>query len=172
MSGRVEALWTAEHDSAPMAQRTAVEVVRGGIEGDRYCTGRGYYSPFDVCEVTLIEAEALGGIRAEHDIDLTDGRHRRNVVTRGATLHDLLGAQFRVGEALLEGTRPRPPCAHVEKVVGEDGVADALSGSGGICASVVEPGRVAVGDEIRTETADPRTVGATIVDRLRGCDSE
>jgi MOSC domain-containing protein YiiM len=171
MPGRVESLWTAEYDSAPMVRHESVETVDGGVEGDRYCTGRGHYSPFDVCEVTLVEAEALDRVVEEFGIDLTDGRHRRNVVTQGVTVHDLLGAQFRVGEALLEGTRPRPPCAHVEDVAGEDGVAEALSGTrGGICASVVEPGRLAVGDEIRTETADPRSVGRAIVDRLRGRD--
>jgi MOSC domain-containing protein YiiM len=154
-----------------MERRETVEAVRGGIAGDRYCTGRGYYSPFDVCEVTLVAAEALATVRAEFDIDLTDGRHRRNVVTSDVTLQDLLGAQFRVGEARLEGTRPRPPCAHVEEVADESGVAAALGGTrGGICASVVEPGRIAVGDDLRTETADPRTVGRAIVDRLRGRD--
>jgi MOSC domain-containing protein YiiM len=169
MAGRVESLWTAEYDSAPMERHESVEVVHGGVAGDRYCTGRGYYSPFDVCEVTLVEAEALDEVRSEFGIDLTDGRHRRNVVTRGVTVHDLLGSQFRVGDALLEGTRPRPPCAHVEKVAGEDGVMESLAGTrGGICASVVEPGPLAVGDEIRVETADPRSVGRAIVDRLRG----
>jgi MOSC domain-containing protein YiiM len=168
MAGRVTALWTAEYGSAPMDGRESVELVRGGVEGDRYCTGRGYYSPFDVCEVTLVATEALETIRDDSGIDLTDGRHRRNVVTEGVDLPDLLGAQFRVGDALLEGTRPRPPCAHVEDVAGEDGVASALAGTrSGICASVVEPGAVAVGDEIRVETGDPRSVGRAIVDRLR-----
>ena len=169
MAGRVMSLWTAERDSAPMERRDSVEAVRGGIEGDRYCTGRGYYSPFDVCEVTFVAAEALDVIVEETGIDLTDDRHRRNVVSRGVELPELLGAQFRVGEVLLEGTRPRPPCAHVESVAGEEGVVSALSGTrGGICASVVEPGEIAVDDGIRTEKADPRSVGRAIVDRLRG----
>lgn len=168
-TGRVVSLWTAERDAAPMERRESVRAVRGGVEGDRYCTGRGYYSPFDVCEVTFVASEALDAIAAETGIDLTDGRHRRNVVVRGVELPKLLGAQFRVGEALLEGTRPRPPCVHVEEVAGEEGVASALSGTrGGICASVVEPGAIAVGDEIRMEKADPRSVGRAIADRLRG----
>ncbi|ADJ16172.1 MOSC domain-containing protein [Halalkalicoccus jeotgali] len=164
---RVNQLFVAREDSAPMESKEYVEAVEGGLEGDRYCTGNGYYSPFDVCEVTLVEGEAIEEIGDEFDIDLTDGRHRRNVVTRGVAVHDLLGATFSVGEAVLRGTRPRPPCAHVERVAGEKGVARALkNGRGGICASVVEPGRIEVGDEIEVIEPDARTMGRKIVDRL------
>lgn len=167
--GQVETVFTASEDSAPMESHDRVDAVEGGIAGDRYQTGRGYYSPFDVCEVTLVEAEAMEHIREEYGIDLSDGRHRRNVVTRGVDVHDLLGATFRVGDAVLRGTRPRPPCAHVEQVAGEEGVARALKeGRGGVCAEVVDPGEMAVGDEIVLVEPDSRSMGKRIVDRLRG----
>lgn len=172
MTGRVETLYTAPEGSAPMVEHDRVRLLEGGIEGDRYRDGSGYYSPFDVCEVTFVAAEALATIRDDLGIDLTDGRHRRNVVLRDADLDDLLEATFRVGDAdtgaVLRGTRPRPPCAHVERVAGEKGVASALKGRrGGICADVVEPGDVAVGDGVELSEADPRSEGRRIVDRLR-----
>jgi hypothetical protein len=166
---RIEAVFVAEADGEPMRRLESVEAVAGGLRGDRYLTGRGYYSPFDVCEVTFVAGEAIDRIREERGVDLTDGRHRRNLVTRGVDVHDLLGATFRVGDAVFRGTRPRPPCAHVEQVAGESGVARALtSGHGGICADVESPGEVAVGDRIEVVEADARTVGRKIVDRLRG----
>ncbi|WP_277555470.1 MOSC domain-containing protein [Halobaculum limi] len=172
MNARVEALFTAPEGSAPMVDHDRIRLVDGGIEGDRYLNGSGYYSPFDVCEVTLVDAAALDTIREEAGIDLTDGRHRRNVVVRGADLDELLEATFRLGDAetgaVLRGTRPRPPCTHVEQVGGQDGIARALKGRrGGICADVVDPGRVAVGDGVEILEADPRTEGRRIVDRLK-----
>lgn len=168
----VDALFTAPEDSAPMRSHKRIECVEGGIEGDRYLEGTGYYSPFDVCEVTFVAAEAIDEIRESFDIDLTDGRHRRNVVLRGVgtdELHELLGATFRVGGATFRGTRPRPPCAHVERVAGEEGVARALKNRrGGICADVVEPGGVDAGDELGVVEEDARSVGKRIADRLRG----
>ena len=147
--GRVRQIWTAREDSAPMESVESIRAVPGGLEGDRYLAGKGYYSPFDVCEVTLLAWEALVEIRESAGVDLTDGRHRRNVVTQGIDVHDLLETRFRIGGAVLEGTRPRPPCAHVEEVAGEEGVARALArGRGGICADVVEPGRFGVGDDV------------------------
>jgi MOSC domain-containing protein YiiM len=143
-------IWTTDEGSAPMRRVEEIRAVEGGLEGDRYQRGTGYYSPYDVCEVTFVEREALEEIRESFGIDLTDGRHRRNLVTEGVDVHDrLLKHRFRVGEAVFEGTRPRPPCAHVERVAGEEGVARALKeGRGGVCADVVEGGTIREGDEI------------------------
>ncbi|WP_318569971.1 MOSC domain-containing protein [Salinigranum marinum] len=171
--GRVEAVFTAPADGEPMDAHESVDAVEGGLRGDRYLFGSGHYSPYDVCEVTFVAGEAIGEIRERYDIDLSDGRHRRNVVTRGVDLRSLLETTFRVGEATFRGTRPRPPCAHVERVAGEDGVARALKeGRGGICADVLEPGAVRVGDEITVVEASPRAVGQEIAERLRGDASE
>jgi len=150
MTGSVTALWITDEGSAPMDSVPSVRAVADrGLDGDRYFRGTGYYSGFDECEVTLIEGEALETIDGEAGIDLRDGRHRRNVVTRGVDVHELLGMRFTIGEAVLEGTRPRPPCAHVEQVAAEAGVAKSLrQDRGGICAHVVETGEIAVGDEI------------------------
>ncbi|WP_224449882.1 MOSC domain-containing protein [Haloprofundus salilacus] len=163
----VETIFVTAEDSAPMEELDSVDAVEGGLSGDRYQTGRGYYSPYDVCEVTLIEAEAIDEIREEFGIDLTDGRHRRNVVTRDVEVHDLLHSTFRVGDALLRGTRPRPPCAHVEQVADEEGVAQALKNRrGGICADVVEPGTIRAGDELEIVEEDPQMMGRKIAERL------
>ncbi|MXR40829.1 MOSC domain-containing protein [Halobaculum sp. WSA2] len=184
MPASVEALYTAPGEGDPMVEHDRVTLVSGGVEGDRYLRGTGYYSPFDVCAVTLVDAAALESIRDDREIDLTDGRHRRNVVVRGVDLEDLLGATFRIGGtdaarstgggaetgsgAVLRGTRPRPPCAHLEDVADEEGVARALTGRrGGICAEVVEPGQIAVGDAIEVVEADPRSEGRRIAERLR-----
>lgn len=168
MTGTIEAIFTAPEGSAPMERREAVEAAPGGLRGDRYFSGRGYYSPYDVCEVTLVDAAAIDEIRAEYGIDLTDGRHRRNLLVRGVDVHDLLETTFRAGDALLRGTRPRPPCAHVEEIADEEGVARALKqGRGGICADVVEGGEIAGGDRIEVVTPDPETAGERIATRLR-----
>jgi len=167
--GSVEGIWIAEEGSAPMQQRESVHTVPGGIEGDRYQRGTGYYSPYDTCEVTLIAGEAIDTIQGRFNIDLTDGRHRRNVVTRGVNLAELLDHRFRIGEAVLEGTRPRPPCHHVAEVGNDADLPEALGEDrGGICAAVVEPGQICVGDGISvldSTGVDPDAIAASIRDR-------
>ena len=87
----VETIYTTPEGSAPMEEVEKIEAVeRQGLRGDRYMEGTGYYSGMDECEVTLIESEAIADIRDEYDIDLSDGRHRRNIVTKGIEVYDLL----------------------------------------------------------------------------------
>lgn len=125
-----------------------VRAVVGGLEGDRYLLRTGYWTSVDECQVTMIEAEALDEIEASGVVSVADGQHRRNIVTRGVTLRDLAGKRFRVGEALMEFDRPRPPCRYIESLT-EPGMTKALAARrGGICVRVVEEGVVRVGDAI------------------------
>ncbi|MEZ3143255.1 MOSC domain-containing protein [Halobaculum sp. MBLA0143] len=167
MDATVRQLFTAPEGGAAMEPRETVTCREGGIVDDRYFDGSGTYAPFDTCEVTFVSWAAVETIREQTGIDLSDGRHRRNVVLAGAEPTDLLDTTFRVGGVTFRGTRRRPPCAHVEEVADEAGVEEALGdGRGGICADVVEGGELAVGDRLELVEADPRSVGAEIAERL------
>ena len=166
---RVTDIFVADAGSEPMQSVDRVAAVEGGLRGDRYCEGRGHYTPFDVCEVTLIASEDVDYVDHELGLSLDAGQHRRNLVTEGVDLHDLLDHRFRVGEATLKGTRPRPPCAHVEELADQAGVARALGeGRGGICADVLDPGNITVGAEVVDLGSTDRT--DEIVARLRSED--
>jgi MOSC domain-containing protein YiiM len=148
-TGLVEEIYTTSEGSANMERVEEVRAVAGGIAGDRYREGTGYWTRYgDVCEVTLIEAEDLDEIEQEAGLHVKNGEHRRNIVTRGVRLHDLNGSRFRVGEVVLEYDRPRPPCKHVQDLT-EPGMTRALRRRrGGICARVIEGGLIRARDEI------------------------
>lgn len=164
----VESLVIAPEGGATPVLRESVGIAAGGVEGDRYCRGDGHFQ-LDACAVTLVAAEAIEAVREATGIDVSDGRHRRNVVVRGfgAGMDPLLDATVRVGDALLRPTRRRPPCAHLESLANEDGLAAALRDRGGLCCDVVDPGTVAVGDAVRIDRPDPERAGEAIVERLR-----
>ena len=149
MSGVVEEIYIAPEGSAAMERVEEVRAIEGcGIKGDRYCEGTGYWTSYgDVCEVTLIESEDLDYIHNELGIHVKNGEHRRNIITRGIRLDDLRTKRFRIGEAVLEYDRPRPPCRHVQDL-SEPGMTRALKRRGGICARVVEAGTIRARDAI------------------------
>lgn len=151
MTGIVEEIYVTPQGSEDMKLVGEVDTIEGcGIEGDRYCEGTGFWTQYgDVCQVTLISAEDLDYIERELDIHVKNGQHRRNIITRGLDLSDLRGARFKVGEAILEYDRPRPPCRHVQELT-EPGMTRALRGRGGICARVVRAGKIQSGDIIET----------------------
>ena len=149
MKGVVEEIFVTSKGSQTMERVDEVRTVEGcGIEGDRYCEGTGFWTQYgDVCEVTLIEGEDLDFIEEELGIGVKEGQHRRNIITRGIRLLDLRKKRFRVGEALLEFDRSRPPCKHVQDL-SEPGMTRALKNRGGICARVIEAGRIRAQDAI------------------------
>ena len=115
--GAVVSIHIAADGRAPMHDTGEVYAVAGrGLEGDRYHEGRGYYSdhPGPMREVSLT-VEAL---KRDHEMEVASGETRRTVVTRGAPLNHLVGSEFRVGEAVLEGVEPYD---HLVAVTGKRG---------------------------------------------------
>ncbi|MFN2490173.1 MAG: MOSC domain-containing protein [Actinomycetota bacterium] len=146
----VEEIYITARGGAPMNPVSAVEAIAGrGLAGDRYLLRTGYWTSVDECQVTLIEAEALDEIRASTPIHVSNGEHRRNIITRGIELSDLAGKRFSIGGAVLEYDRPRPPCRYIGSIT-EHGMTKALGKRrGGICARVIETGMITVGDTIQ-----------------------
>ncbi len=149
MAGVVEEIYVTPKGSEAMERVQEIRAVEGcGLEGDRYCEGTGFWTRYgDVCEVTLIESEDLDEIEREMGLSVKNGEHRRNIVTSGIRLSELRGNRFRIGEAVLEYDRPRPPCRHVQDMT-ERGMTKALRRRGGHCVRVVEGGRISARDEI------------------------
>jgi MOSC domain-containing protein YiiM len=140
VSGMIEAIHvTAEKGGRPQP-RERVKVVAGrGVEGDR---------KFDSNhDLTLIEAEAIEGLAQDTGIELAPGESRRQVMTRGVALNDLVGKRFRVGELECVGEELCEPCSHLQSLT-EPGVLRGLVHRGGLCAEVVSGGEIAVGDPV------------------------
>lgn len=154
-TARVERVFVAPAGGEAMRPVDAVQAVAGqGLDGDRYATRRGYWTDVDECQVTLIAAEDLDAITESSGVDVQDGQHRRNIVTRGVDLRALAGRTFRIGEATFAYDRPRPPCRYIESIT-ESGMTRALAARrGGICARVVEGGLIRTGDEIEVLPVD------------------
>lgn len=152
LKGTVEEIFTTSEGSKDMVKVEEIKTIRDrGIAGDRYCEGTGFWTQYgDVCQITLISGEHLDEIENDLGLGIKNGEHRRNIITRGVELGHLRGKRFRVGEALLEYDRPRPPCKHVQDIT-EPGMTRALKNRGGICARVVEAGKIKPGDAVEVE---------------------
>lgn len=148
MQGKVERIYVAPQGGVAMQRVPQVEALAGcGLEGDRYCSRRGYWTGVDECQVTLIAAEDLENVQRTAGVQVDNGEHRRNLITRGIELESLSGKRFQVGEAILEYDRPRPPCSYIQSIT-QPGMTRALVGNSGICARVVESGLIQDEDTI------------------------
>lgn len=150
MRGIVRGIFLADRARQPLRAVAEVQALAGcGLEGDRYCVGHGAMSrwPGPARQVSLIDEAAVTAALAEHDIDLADGRSRRNVVTAGIELGKLVRRKFRAGAAILRGVGHCLPCHYLERLTHE-GAFQALRGRGGLRAEVIESGLICVGDAI------------------------
>jgi MOSC domain-containing protein YiiM len=143
MAGLVEAIHTSPENGVLPEPVELVEVTAEGMQGDRYF-GRG--------DITLIEAEALEGLKEDTGIDLSPAEVRRQVLTRGVRLNHLLGRRFRVGGVEALGVEWCEPCSHLQSMT-YPGVLKGLVHRGGLRAEVVAPGRIAVGDQVTDAAA-------------------
>ncbi len=138
MPGTVEQIAIAAERSALPGAVPEVEVGARGIAGDRHS---------DAGDITLIEAEALEAFTAETGIELSHEESRRQVLTRGIRLNDLVGKRFRVGGVECVGRELCEPCSHLQSLT-RNGVLRGMVHRAGLNADVVAPGRIAVGDEV------------------------
>jgi MOSC domain-containing protein YiiM len=142
---RVVGLFTAMAAGEPMLSHESVELVAGvGILGDRYATRRGHWSDprWRDQQLTLVDMELI------EELGLAPDALRRNIVTRGVDLHDLIGLEFGIGEAVMRAQRICAPCGYIGRLNRRPTLFAELKGRGGIRVSVVRGGAIRVGDQI------------------------
>jgi MOSC domain-containing protein YiiM len=136
--GSVEGIHVSAQESELPHPVDEVEVTAGGVVGDRYSGAR---------NLTLIEAEALEAFRAETGIELSPAESRRQVLTRGIRLNDLVGRRFVVGGVECVGEELCEPCNHLQSVT-RPGVLRGMVHRAGLRADIVSGGRIAIGDAV------------------------
>jgi len=158
--GRIVAIYTAAHAGAPMQARSEAHAVPGrGLAGDRYFADNGRFSAEpvpgrEITELTLIESEVVEYLSLEWGLDVDEADSRRNVVTRGVSLNDLVGVEFDVGDARLHGASLCEPCISLVKSPEHRHLLRALAHKGGLRARILREGTLAVGDPIVVETRE------------------
>ena len=151
--GTVIGIHVAPTGAAPMMSVPNAQVVVGrGLEGDRYYSKLGTYSnqPGSGRDVTLIEIEAIEGLKRDYQVQLDPAQSRRNIVTRGVALNNLVEQEFHIGDVVLRGTRLCEPCAHMEKLTVK-GALRGLIHRGGLRAEIVKGGTIRVGDVVESK---------------------
>jgi MOSC domain-containing protein YiiM len=142
--GTLVRIFTAPAAGAPMEARDAVRAVPGrGLDGDRYFTGAGSFSrwPGPRREVSLIAEEALAAMARATGIVLPPMDSRRNLLTRGVPLNDLVRTTFTVGPVRMRGIRLCQPCKRLVRLTGhEDTLIPALVDRGGLRAQILNEG--------------------------------
>lgn len=150
--GNVVKIFVCEDMGLPMVNLESVLAIKGvGLEGDRYSTGKGAYSKsrrITIRQVSLIAEESIH----EANVGLSDPflpeETRRNILTRGVNLNDLVGKKFKVGVVEMFGIEHCTPCQRPSVLSKKKGFEKAFTSRGGLRAEILSGGIINVGDHV------------------------
>jgi len=159
--GRVKEIFIAPASAQAMV---AVPNVRAfadrGLEGDRF-----YRDSWNAVQrsdkaVSLIEDEVLELAAKEIGVAAIGILTRRNIVTRGVPLIELLGREFTVGGVRMRGIRLFEPCGHLVAVTKIPAIFKALEHRSGLKAAVLSDGEIQIGDAVELGSASAAVAAA------------
>jgi MOSC domain-containing protein YiiM len=148
--GKVIGIFISPKRGEPTDPVKQIYVVPGkGIKGDRYFrqTENGEVHTKSGQEITLIEMEAIEAI-SEEGIQISPGQTRRNIITSGVSLNELVGYIFTVGNIKLRGIRLCEPCNYLANRT-DPRVLKALAHRGGLRAEIITEGIISLSDIIK-----------------------
>ncbi|MDQ3752983.1 MAG: MOSC domain-containing protein [Actinomycetota bacterium] len=150
-SGSVVEIFIGPEFTRPVMSVESVKAVAGrGLEGDRYYHRNEGPNSHPDEEITLIESEAIAAAQAETDVVFGPEDTRRNIVTSGVRLDDLVGRTLTVGEVRVEAIELNPACAYLVKITKKPFLKQLIH-RGGIRGRILSSGVIRRGDAIRID---------------------
>jgi MOSC domain-containing protein YiiM len=147
--GRVISIFVAPKSAEEMVPLSSVRALADrGLEGDRFFRDSWNAIARSDKAVSFIEDEVLELAAEELGLESIAQKTRRNIVTRGVPLIDLLHREFVVGDVRMRGIRLFEPCGHLVQVSKLPGIFKALNHRSGLKAAILTDGVIGVGDRI------------------------
>lgn len=112
-----------------------------GLEGDRF---HGYRPDYNG-QVTFFAWETYAAVKRALGLPgLRPDAFRRNIITEGMHLNELIGTRFSLGGINFEGMSEAKPCYWMNEAVGP-GAEQWLRGQGGLRAKIISDGELRCG---------------------------
>lgn len=144
MRGKVKHIYISEAASKSMQEISSAMLIKNkGIKGDRYFSKTGTWSDKvhkPDFNLSLIEYEKIK-VFQQQGIPLSPADYRRNIITTGISLNDLVNKQFMIGNALCLGIRLCEPCRYLEELTALK-LVKPMAGKGGLRAQILTDGIV------------------------------
>ena len=125
---------------------TSIEVIANkGVVGDRHYDE--YNDPYN--QLTLIESENIDYYNTKYSLDISYKDFRRNIVTKGIQLNELIGKKIKIGDVEVEGIDLCRPCRHLTEVLNQPNILKEFLRRGGLRCQILSSSKISVNDEIK-----------------------
>ena len=136
----------AKNDNQKIDNVESIEVVKDkGIVGDRHF--QEFNDPYN--QLSLIESENIDYYNNKYKLNIPYIDFRRNIVTKGIELNDLIGKKIQIGDVLIEGIDLCRPCRHLSEKLNQDNIIKEFLRRGGLRCRILSSSKININDEIK-----------------------
>ena len=138
-------LGTAKDNNKEIIEVNSIDVIANkGVVGDRHFDD--YNDPYN--QLTLIEAENIDHYNKRYNLNIPYKDFRRNIVTKGIELNNLIGKKIKIGSVEVEGVDLCRPCRHLTEVLDQNNILKEFLRRGGLRCQILNSSKINVGDLI------------------------
>tara|TARA_Y100000996_G_C22165936_1_gene496612 strand:+ start:121 stop:567 length:447 start_codon:yes stop_codon:yes gene_type:complete len=116
-----------------------------GILNDRYYEN--FKNRYE--QVTLIESENIDYFNETVKNKFKYKDFRRNIITSGIDLNDTINKKIQINDVILKVHQLCQPCRYLQNKLNIKNLVKLLVNKSGVCAEVVESGKISMFDQIR-----------------------
>ena len=124
----------------------SIEAIAGkGIFGDRHFSENKNSRE----QVTLIESENIDKYNLNFNTKIPYLNFRRNIVTKGIKLNELINKKIFIGTSILIGKDLCRPCKHLQELLGYSNIVEEFLIKGGLRCEIINSGTIYINDKIK-----------------------
>ena len=144
--GKVFKLGITNNNSQPISEVATIEVLADkGIVGDRHFND--FNDPYN--QLTLIESENIDEYNIKFGLKIPYIDFRRNIITKGIQLNNLVGKKLKIGEVKLEAIDLCRPCRHLTEMIKQKNILKEFLRKGGLRCRILTSSNINLGDKIK-----------------------
>ena len=138
-------LGIAAKNNQPIKEVNSIEVLANkGIVGDRHFND--FNDPYN--QLSLIESENIDEYNIKFGLNIPYINFRRNIITKGIQLNDLIGKKLQIGNVELEGVELCRPCRHLTEMLNQKNILKEFMRKGGLRCQILSSSKISIGDKI------------------------
>ena len=145
MSKIIKIGFTKDHNKE-IIETSEIDLIAGkGIVNDRHF--KDYNDPLN--QLSIIEGENIDEYNLKNKLNIPYLNFRRNIVTRGIKLNDLVGKKISVAFVKLEVLDLCRPCRHLSEKLGRNDIIKEFLRKGGIRCQIMNDGKISLNSKIK-----------------------
>ena len=99
--------------------------------------------------MSLIESENIDFYNTKYGLNISYIDFRRNIVTKGVELNNLVGKKFYIGNVEVEGIDLCRPCRHLNESLNQENIIKEFLRKGGLRCQILSSASIYINDLIK-----------------------